>query len=104
MKQKRVLIGSCGGLTGCYLARRFQKMDNITVIGADVNSCHATKLFLDEFVQLPPVADSDFRDALTDVLVRYRIDYYLPTGYNRIHLCINYQSDMPEQQQHARHA
>ncbi len=97
MKQKRVLIGSCGGLTGCYLARRFQKMDNITVIGADVNSCHATKLFLDEFVQLPPVADSDFRDALTDVLVRYRIDYYLPTHSQEIKTASKYESWLRKQ-------
>lgn len=92
MKNKRILIGSCGGLTGCYLARRFQKIDGVTVIGADARSHHASKPFLDEFVLLPPVTDSDFREALADTLVHCGIDCYLPTHSQEIRLVSRYEN------------
>ena len=80
----RVLIGSCGGLTGCYLARRFRELNGVTVIGADVSLHHAARPFLDEFIPLLPAADPDFREALADLLVRHRVDCYIPTHSKEI--------------------
>jgi len=84
MTEKRVMIGSCGGLTGCYLVRQFRKLDGVTVIGADANSRHASRPFLDEFVLLPPAVDPNFRGALADALIRHEIDCYLPTHSQEI--------------------
>lgn len=77
--ETRVLIGSCGGLTGCYLARRFKKMGGCTVIGADCTEHNAARPFLDEFAVLPDASSSEFRTGLAEVLDRYEIDCYLPT-------------------------
>lgn len=96
MKNKRVLIGSCGGLTGCYLARRFQKINSITVVGTDANSHHVSRPFLDEFVLLPPTTDPAFREALADALVRYEIDYYLPTHSREIKIVSKYENWLRE--------
>lgn len=79
MMERRVLIGSCGGVTGCYLARRFRAMDGVTVIGADRSEHNVTLPFLDEFAVLPDASSPDFRTELADVLNRYEIDCYLPT-------------------------
>lgn len=80
----RILIGSCGGLAGCYLARRFRELDGVMVIGADASLHHVARPFLDEFVPLPAVADPDFREALTDLLICHRIDCYIPTHSQEI--------------------
>lgn len=83
MMRKRILIGSCGGLTGCYLARRFHKL-GLTVIGADTNSHNATRPFLDEFAVVPPASDLGFHEALANTLNQYAADYYIPTHSQEI--------------------
>lgn len=80
----RVLIGSCGGLTGCYLARRFRELDSVTIIGADASRRHVARPFLDESVTLPPASEPSFREALADVLIRHEIDCYVPTHSQEI--------------------
>lgn len=76
---KRVMVGSCGGLTGCYLARQFRKMGGVAVIGADRSAHNVTQPFLDEFAILPDASSPEFRNELAEVLNRYEIDCYLPT-------------------------
>lgn len=92
MNKKRILIGSCGGLTGCYLAQQFQRFSNVIIIGADTNSRHVSRPFLDEFIILPPATDSDFREALADALAQYRIDCYLPTHSQEIKMVSKYET------------
>ena len=81
--KKRVLIGSCGGLTGNYLTRQFQKL-GCYVIGADAGERNATRFFADEFVKLPVAKDKDFVDLLLKTLKELRIDYYIPTHSQEI--------------------
>ena len=92
MKKKRILIGACGGLTGCYLARQFRKLPNVTVIGADANHHHASMPFLNEFVWLASAADPDFRYALADALEHNKIDYYIPTQSQEIKTVSKYEA------------
>lgn len=75
----RVLIGSCGGLTGCYLARRFRELDSVTVIGADASERNAARPFLDEFGTLPSASSPEFLESLIEFLNRRGIDCYVPT-------------------------
>lgn len=84
MEKMRILIGSCGGLTGCYLARKFKQALNCFVIGADVSIENPTKFFVDEFVKLPPAQDAEFLDCLLTVLNEKQIDLYLPTHSKEI--------------------
>lgn len=81
--KKRVLIGSCGGLTGSYLTRRFQEL-GCHVIGADAGERNATRFFADEFVILPVAKDKNFLTALLAALKEYRVDYYVPTHSQEI--------------------
>lgn len=76
--KKRVLIGSCGGLTGSYLTRQFQKL-GCYVIGADAGAKNVTKFFADEFICLPVANSNVFCEELLKALDQYRIDYYVPT-------------------------
>lgn len=75
----RVLIGSCGGLAGCYLARRFRELEGVTVIGTDVSGHNAARPFLDEFETLPAASSPEFPERLTEFLNRREIDCYVPT-------------------------
>ena len=75
--KKRILIGSCGGLTGNYLTRQFQKL-GYYVIGADASERNATRFFVDEFVKLPPAKDENFMNLLVDALKEHEADYYIP--------------------------
>ena len=75
----RILIGSCGGLTGIYLARQFGKIPGCYVIGADIDFKNGAHYFTDEFVTLPPANSSDFVDELIALLLEKKVDCYLPT-------------------------
>ncbi|MCI8350133.1 MAG: ATP-grasp domain-containing protein [Oscillospiraceae bacterium] len=81
--ERRILIGSCGGLTGSYLARQFREI-GCTVIGADSNEHNAARPFLDEFAALPGANAPDFCDRLLETLEGCRVDYYLPTHSKEI--------------------
>ena len=81
--KKRVLIGSCGGLTGNYLTHRFQKL-GCHVIGADAGMRNATRFFADEFVQLPVAKDKEFLSRLIAALTQLQVDYYIPTHSQEI--------------------
>lgn len=80
---KRVLVGSCGGLTGSYLARQFRQK-GIYVVGADASRENVTKFFLDDFVVLPKANADSFIDQLLTVLCDKNIDAYFPTHSSEI--------------------
>lgn len=80
----RILIGSCGGLTGCYLARQFKKIAGCTVIGADLSPKNAARPFLDDFIVLPAASSSMFRVELTEALNQQKINCYFPTHSQEI--------------------
>lgn len=75
---KKILIGSCGGLTGSYLARQFKKLGLITC-GADASYNNVTKFFVDEFFLLPSAKEDVFKENLLMVLKENNIDAYVPT-------------------------
>ncbi len=76
---KNVLIGSNGGLTGVYLAKCFGEMEDIYLFGADCNEITAGKFFVNKQLILPNASSVEFVDALIDLLIKYEIDYYIPT-------------------------
>ena len=79
MKKEIVLIGSCGGLTGVYLAKCFAKMGGYAIYGADSSAVSVGAQFMDKHFYLPGAGASDFLDALVELIHREKIDYYFPT-------------------------
>lgn len=84
MGAPRILIGSCGGLTGSYLAREFRGRLGCYVIGADASMQQVTRHFTDDFVLLPPAGVPDFYEQLLRCLRDKNIDYYFPTHSKEI--------------------
>lgn len=76
---RKILIGSNGGLTGVYLAKRLQKTQNLLIYGSDSSQDHVGRFFVQKQFQLPNSSDPGFLDALIALLNRYEIDAYLPT-------------------------
>ena len=81
--KKRVLIGSCGGLTGSYLTRQFRQL-GCYVIGADAGERHVTRFFADQFVKLPVAKNERFIPELLRVLNELQVDCYIPTHSQEI--------------------
>lgn len=86
LRGKKALIGSCGGLTGVYLAKRLSRYAGLSILGSDVSSTNVGSLFVSEVVGLPPALDESFVPELGAVLNAKGIDFYLPThsGETRI--------------------
>lgn len=80
----RILIGSCGGLTGSYLARQFRQAPDCYVIGADADPQNSTRYFTDEFVVLPSANSPDFTEKLIALLLDKKVDCYFPTHSKEI--------------------
>jgi len=78
----KILIGSCGGLTGLYLSRlirTFQWLD-AELFGFDISDKVPTKFFIDYHYILPPSNEEEhFIKALSELLNREDIDVYIPT-------------------------
>lgn len=84
MKKERVLIGSCGGLTGVYLAKCFAKMGSFEICGADSSEISVGARFMDRHFRLPGAGDPGFIDALVELINREEIHYYFPTHSKEI--------------------
>lgn len=84
MKRPRVLIGSCGGLTGSYLTRQFCRRLGCYVVGADTTDLQVTRHFANDFVRLPAATDPRFYSQLVCCLREKEIDVYLPTHSKEI--------------------
>lgn len=94
--RKRVLIGSCGGLTGIYLSRQFNK-NGCTVIGADSSEDNAALPFLDAFHRLPYADSEGFMNSLIGLLKKERIDYYIPTHSREIEKISEFENSLRAQ-------
>lgn len=94
MKTIRLLIGSCGGLTGIYLSKQFARFNDILVFGADCSKNNACRFFNERIFELPSASDSDFIDKLIDLLVSENIDFYLPTHSKEISRIAEYEKDI----------
>lgn len=92
---KTVLIGSCGGLTGIYLARQLKRRGGYRIIGMDASPISAGKFFVDEFESVPPAReDADFLEALVAVCRQDNVTYYLPTHSAEIELVAKHSSEL----------
>jgi carbamoyl-phosphate synthase large subunit len=81
MRTLRILLGSCGGLTGLYLSKLFRKSKyaNFEIYGFDAQSKNPTKFFVDKFFILPNSSSEKlFLDALINLLNKEKIDIYFP--------------------------
>lgn len=76
---KKILIGSNGGLTGIYLAKQFSKMKKYTLLGVDSSKTTAGKLFVDNQYYISNSNAPNFLDELIDLINKEKIDYYIPT-------------------------
>ena len=77
--QKRILLGSNGGLTGIYLAKQFRKMGGFRLYGTDSAELTTGRFFVDEQFNIPNASHPDFIDELVELLEDKHIDYYIPT-------------------------
>ena len=82
--KKRILVGSCGGLTGNYLIRQFKEIGDYYVVGADLTDQICAKFFADEIVCVPAANAPDFVECLIHVLKDKQIDFYFPTHSTEI--------------------
>jgi carbamoyl-phosphate synthase large subunit len=84
MKNLRILIGSCGGLTGVYLAKLLRQLklpgyNKIELFGFDSNEYVPTKFFIDKFLVVRRASDKEvFLGDLITILNEYAIDIYIP--------------------------
>ncbi len=77
----RILIGSCGGLTGSFLARQFKKINKDNIIcGFDISFPNVTSKFLDEEYIVSKASSDSFLDELLKILIDKKIDFYVPTN------------------------
>ena len=82
-KKIKVLLTSCGGLTGTYLAKYFNGLKKYQLFGIDNNIDVVTKNWLDYFHQAPLVSDEKFSNFLYKYLNENSIDVIIPvTSYD----------------------
>lgn len=91
---KKILIGSCGGLTGIFLARYFAKKSVYLTYGFDSSSLSAGEIFVDRFYQLPHSDSNDFIDALVKLINEEKIEYYFPTHSKEIRKISEFENEL----------
>ncbi len=81
MNKRILLIGSCGGLTGYYLAKLFkQSRPDLQLWGIDSGDPSATSFYLDHSSKCPKASNPvEYFDFLIRYINENEIDYYLPT-------------------------
>lgn len=94
--KKRILIGSCGGLTGIYLAKYFSNKDNCIIYGFDCASLSAGELFVDKFYHLPHAEADEFINSLIHLINSEKIDYYFPTHSKEIRKISEFEVELRE--------
>ncbi|MBZ4661740.1 MAG: hypothetical protein JG779_894 [Thermotoga sp.] len=94
----KILIGSCGGLTGLYLAKTLRKMaieEKIEIYGFDVTTKIPTKFFLDKlFVLSRATEEENFIDQLIKILNREKIDIYIPVHSDECRIVSKHQGEI----------
>ena len=91
---KRIVIGSCGGLTGYYLAKQFRSSlgSEWELWGLDASEAFATAHYLGKFVKCPKTANKEaFIDFLIHLFLSEEIDYYLPTHSSETRIVSEYE-------------
>ena len=79
-----VLIGSNGGLTGVYLAKRLKLLPDIFLYGTDATDLTVGQFFVDKQCKLPKVGENEFFERLIELLNEKNIDIYIPTHSKEI--------------------
>ena len=75
----RVLISAAGTVTAQSLIKAFRDDGRVTFIaGADMDSCNATRAFVDEFVALPSAAAPEFAAECLEAARKLEIDLFVP--------------------------
>jgi len=76
----RILVGSCGGLTGLYLVKTLRRMnEKFELYGFDTVFEIPTKFFLDKFYIITRATEEDrFIEQLINLLCSEQIDIYIP--------------------------
>lgn len=94
----KILIGSCGGLTGLYLAKEFKKNISESIIyGIDSIDAYSTIKYLDNFLLSPKAKEEkDFISFLIKTLNDENIEYYFPTHSNETKLISKYEKEIRE--------
>lgn len=78
-KQNKLLVGSCGGLTGVYLLKQYSEYPSLEIWGAECADDSVGKFFVDHLVCVPPSNDASFVDSLIEIINVEHIDFYIPT-------------------------
>lgn len=89
----RILIGSCGGLVGSYLARQFRSLGN-EIYGFDVSFPNMTSPFLDKEITLAKASNPSFLNSLLNILNSNCIDCYIPTNSKEIVVVSKFEKDI----------
>ena len=97
----RILIGSCGGLTGLYLSKVLREMciDNnkIEIFGFDTTEEVPTKFFLDHLFIISRASEEHlFKQQLISILNEYKIDIYIPVHSEECRVVAKYQKEILE--------
>lgn len=94
---KRILIGSCGGLTGVYLAKQFARFDDFEIFGSDVNANTIGKFFVKKLIKVQKIDDENFISILIKKLNQNKIDIYIPTYSKEIKKVSEYEEEIRKQ-------
>lgn len=94
ISRKKILIGSCGGLTGIYLSKYFATSGNYILYGFDSTELSAGRLFSEKCFQLPPSNDIRFLDELIQLINSEDISYYLPTHSKEIRIISKFEKTL----------
>ncbi len=81
---KNILIGSNGGLTGVFLAKKFSEIGRYKLFGTDSAEFSIGKFFVNEQLIVPSSTDDRFTESILNVLNNKEIDYYFPTHSKEI--------------------
>lgn len=96
----KILIGSCGGLTGFYIAKILRKMnfeDKIEIYGFDVTEKIATKFLLDNLFVISKASEKGtFIKQLINILNDIGIDIYIPIHSEECRVVSEYQKEISE--------
>ena len=94
-----IIIGSCGGLTGTFLAKHFRKVfPKVKIIGLDMSEYNYTKFIVDEFVLTPPSKEEEkYFQILKEIRKKVVGDIvYCPTHSQEMPFASKYQKDLNE--------
>lgn len=93
---KKILIGSCGGLTGVYLAKQLKKTKDVVIYGCDANGNSVGKFFVEKLFVLSKATDTCFLEELIQIIDSNDIDIYIPTHSKEIYVISKFEKELRE--------